>query len=283
MLDDYTTCRELFRWKYIQGLVPVEPAIHLEFGIAFHKAVEVFWKGGSYDEAFKQSMEYAHSVDLTHLKQYDRERWAEMVNYLPDLAAAYFENHDPTEIAQAKLIEHRFELGCLVGRIDRVQPLSENTCIATEVKTASAVNRTWKEDLKQKLLRSYAIQIYDGYLRVISLTPTAWKVEVAVKPYKGSKARIELIELPEILLYRSRFEAQLAFLVQELSHWVNQYAAMKPWPMCGGSACTGLYNKPCPYLLLCNYGDSPRNLEKYRKRHSILEERSNAEALPTMP
>ena len=52
MIKCFSDCREQFRRRYIENIVPSKPSIAYVFGTAVHMAVEAFWKGKTYREAY---------------------------------------------------------------------------------------------------------------------------------------------------------------------------------------------------------------------------------------
>jgi hypothetical protein len=264
MIDCFLTCREKFRRRYIENIVPKKPLIHLEFGKAVHLGAEHFWRGASYEEAFSAAVNYAASLDITELNLKEREKWSEMQRYLPDLLGAYYESHDASEIDRQEAVELEWERDYdgikIGGKIDRLDILA----ILYDIKTRSAIGASWREDAQQEFLRSFQLGLYDW-----AFMPRKIVVEVCVKPYRGSEPRIVPIELTEIMAYRARFKQQLKWIVREIQHYYQYYLAARPWPM-SSSACMGKFGA-CDYLKhLCNGGDSPRNLEHFKPREEHL-------------
>lgn len=282
-LSTWLRCREEWRERYLLNRQPKGKSIHLEYGIAIHRAIEVFWQGKGYDAAFDAAIQYVRSVDLTNIKINERSRWDELVQQLPDLVGVYFDNHSSEEINQLELVEWEFDrpmtiggdkdgFTTLTGRIDRVMRDSQTATIRIgwDLKTASAVGQDWKEQLRQSQLRNIEYNFYDYVLDLLGKPVQSWKCEVLVKPYKSKPSRYTVIDLPEITTkaYRQRFQQQLKFLVAEISYWQEHYKDMAPWPMASEQVCYGKF-APCSFLPICNYGDSPRVLEGYVERESI--------------
>jgi RecB family exonuclease len=272
----FLTCREAFRRKYVESIVPVKPAIHRELGIAFHKGAELFWKGEGYETALRQSVEYCQTVDSGLLNVQEQAKWQEMRGYLPDMLGCYFEAHQEAEIQDQLLIEREFDVVFnervhLVGRIDRISKQG----VLYDIKTASAVGKSWFEDLRQQYLRSFALGLYDFVSRATPISNIV--VEVCVKPYRGSKPQVKELPLPEIISYRRRFEQHLKLVVSEMVHYLDHYQRMKPWPMAAETICQGKYG-PCDFLPACVQGDSPKVMEKYVPRKEHLEVIRNADS-----
>ena len=274
-LRDVTNCREFFRRKYIENIVPKRPAVDREFGISVHKAVDAFWKGDDYAAAYRLAGETFAALDLTYANIKDREKHERLSDALPEVIGVYYEEHG--EATDQAMLEsewvHNYLPGVhLCGRIDRYS----FDFVLFDVKTASEIGRSWKSDYKEAALREIGIALYDWYLHKVQpdSSPRQVVLEVLVKPYGNKPARYEHLELPEVVTdsYRRRFDQLLDFRVRELAHWWGSYQAMKPWPQNDGSQCVSKYGQ-CDYLKLCNHGDSPRNLELYTIRQEHLEAR----------
>ena len=272
-LRDFNSCREYFRRRWVENIVPKRPAIDREFGICVHKAVEAFWQGKNYTEAYSQAASMFAALDLTHANIKDREKYERLSDALPEVIGVYYEEHGETE--EQAMLEYEWthrldDATILCGRIDRYSLDG----ILYDVKTASEIGRNWKSDYKEAALRDIGVQLYDYFLCQVQpdSRPRNVVLEVLVKPYRDKRARYEAVELPELVTdaYRNRFKQQLDFRVRELSHWWRSYQAMRPWPMNDGSQCVSKYGQ-CPYLLLCNHGQSERNLEKYTQREEHLD------------
>ena len=288
-LRDFNGCREFFRRRYVDNIIPKRPAIDKEFGIATHMAIggdgkeplKGFWGGWSYEQSYKLAAGYFAAVDQTHCTVKDREKYERLADALPEVIGVYYEEYGEAE--EQAMVEYEWVSDYphrqgvtspwrLCGRIDRYS--LDRTLF--DVKTASEIGRNWKSDYKEAALRDIGVSLYDWYIRQAQpdSAPRNVVLEVIVKPYRDKRARYEAVELPEIVTgaYRRRFDQLLDFRVRELAHWWRSYQAMKPWPMNDGSQCVSKYGQ-CPYLLLCNHGESVRNLDKYTARMEHLDVR----------
>jgi len=282
-LRDFSNCREFFRRRYVENVVPKRPALDKEYGIIVHRAIESFWGGKEYNEAYGLSAKAWAAVDLTHCTVKDREKYERLADALPEVIGVYYEEHGEAE-GQAMLeyewvqrypsndgsgtVANAETNIVLCGRIDRYSL----DAILYDVKTASEIGRNWKSDYKEAALRDIGVALYDWYLCQVQpdSRPRNVVLEVLVKPYRDKRARYEAVELPELVTdaYRNRFKQQLDFRVRELSHWWRSYQAMKPWVM-SDTACVTRYGL-CDYITLCNRGDSERNLKLYKPREEHL-------------
>jgi hypothetical protein len=297
-IDTWLTCRESYRQRYVENRVAAYPQLALAFGHSVHVAVEAFWKGATYEAALKLAAEDMCRLDENLLTPPDQQKWREMALMLCDLVACYF---DGVEYEAGAEVEREWQIPYLFkdcmhetvvtlrGKIDRY-----HCGVLTDVKTASEIGRTWYSDYRSTLLRTFQFGLYDWYLRTAAVRggftvsggierttpectatdksveyPCAVKVECLVKPYKGKPARLEVFDLPEILVYRKRFDQQLAWVVTEIARYHEAYLEQRPWPMAGSQICQGKFSA-CPYLKGCNSGWTPKILEGYTERKEHL-------------
>ena len=291
MLNCWARCREEFRDRYIEGgngIAPLKPALPLITGSAFHRGVETFWRGGSYQEAMAVAMAEM-DIDESLLSMPEREKLQEAREYLPDMLACYFDNQSYEPSRLWRYIEEQTHEDCLavewewylpwndvpppftevllVGKMDRVEvvnPVRGQPHIF-DCKTASEIGKNWKHDYRAGLLRDIQFQLYDFYLTSIGHSPTMSTVEVITKPYKSKPSRLVLFDLPELAAYRERFKQQLDWMLREMVHYCSKYREAKPWPMAAATTCIGKYG-PCDFLRICNEGASAKVMGNYGPR-----------------
>jgi hypothetical protein len=281
MIKCFSDCREQFRRRYIENIVPVKPSIAYVFGTAVHMAVETFWKGKDYRTAYNIGLTHLDSVDISTLTVREQGKYNELINALPDMLEVYHKGHKLSETSNVLMLEKEWskvylENVYLCGKIDRFMLGG----YLFDLKTASEIGREWKKNYKAEKLRDCGLALYDWYLNKVSppLAPTQIAMEVLIKPYKDKPPRLEIIELNEIIQYRDRFKQQLNWAVKEMVHYMRTYPKAKPWPMNYGPMCMTKYG-PCDYLRLCNYGDTQKNLAKYKPRVEHLEIRKKHEKI----
>ena len=286
----FESCREMYRRRYIENIVPQKPAIHLEFGRCFHLGIEAFWKGLSYDESFAAASQAAQQLDQSYLNMKEREKWQEMKLYLPELLGVYYEQHDQegiqlvAQIDGKKAVELEWELPfsiagypVLCGKIDRVMQRDWYISLIDN-KTTSAFGQNWADDFYQEKSRDIGLALYDWYLRQVGMTPHQVIIEAAVKPYYGKtkdrRAAYRLFDMVSIIHNRKRFDSLLRWRVAELLHYMGSYGDSNHWPMSDGEMCRTKYGF-CDYIHLCNEGNSPGNLNKFKPREEHLQLRVN--------
>ena len=271
-------CRELYRQSFVENISPLKPNPAYEMGKAVHLAVEEFWKGSSYEQAMDAAYQLCNSITVQHFNPQESEHWRKQVESLPDLVAVYF---DQVEYQPENLlwVEQEWSVPLddkvtLCGRMDRVM-LGPRL---VDVKTASEITRMgipWKKQYREEKLLDPQFGLYDWYLDSLGTPATECVLEVIVKPYKGSKARMEFIALPEILTeaYRRRFRQQLAWNCMEIAQYHEHYMNQRPWLM-NPNMCNGKYGA-CPMFDRCVWGSIPRVEEKYGPRIEHLNVRRN--------
>ncbi len=268
MIKCFADCREQFRRRYIENIVSSKPSIAYVFGTAVHMAVEAFWKGSPYREAYDIGLAHLDSLDISALTVREQGKYNELINALPDMLEVYYKGHDNTHEPSMIEYEWSYEYSkdvVLCGKIDRYDSFN-----LFDLKTASEIGKDWKKNYKAEKLRDCGLSLYDWYLCHGIMNPQSVAMEVLIKPYKDKPPRLELIELNEIIQYRDRFKQQLNWVVKEMVHYIRNYAQVKPWPMNYGPMCMTKYG-PCDYLPLCNLGDTPKNVAKYKTREEHLE------------
>ncbi len=215
---------------------------------------------------------------LGRLFIWQRQRFRELAQELPSLVAAYF---DGVIVGNTVAVEE--EWSCeyisgvtLCGRKDKVET---DPAVIFDLKTASEIGKTWHADFKNQMLRDFGLALYDWHECRLGRSPKTIKVECLVKPYRGSECRLEIFDLPEITVYRNRFEQQLQWIVTEIAHYHKYYLSQQPWPMAQGQ-CITKYGA-CEYLPGCNQGWNPKILTNYTNREEHLEMRKqNVESIP---
>lgn len=285
-IDTWLLCREAYRQRYVVNRVPAEPSIHQAFGHAVHVAVEAWHKGSEYEECLKLAATEMEKFPEEKLNPRTSLKWRELALALPDCVAVYCDGVEPasaSEIEKEWSVPFTRNMAILCGKIDRYA-----SGVLYDVKTASEIGNTWKSDYRATLLRTFQFGLYDWYKReeakrLSAEQPVTCKVECIVKPYRGKPARLEIFDLPEITVYRKRFDQQLDWVVREIAHYHEQLLGTKPWPMASSQTCTGKFSA-CDYLPICNGGETPKILAKYKQREEHLQlrkEMQNEQSIQT--
>ena len=282
MIKCFSDCREQFRRRYIENIVPSKPSIAYVFGTAVHMAVEAFWNGKDYKQACSIGFNYLDSLYESWVLVKDQGKMNELINALPKMLEVYYNENDQSERYNIRTLEGEFnsnyfqlhtDLGDvhICGRIDRYMKDYK----LYDLKTASEIGKDWKKNYKAEKLRDCGLALYDWFLSTeLSQPPKEIAMEVLIKPYKDKPPRLELIELNEIIGQRDRFKKQLKAYVTDIVHYMRKNSEVEPWEMNFGSICMTKYGE-CDYLKLCNYGNIPKYLSTYKPREEHLEIRKS--------
>jgi len=193
---------------------------------------------------------------------------------------AYFEHYGDPAANGIDMIEQEWsrritDKVTLCGKIDHVFGSAKGITLA-DIKTASEIG-DWRKDLANQMARSTQLPLYDWELSRLIEPATKIVVEVITKPYRGSKAKVVLLDkvTEPIIAGRSRFDAQLRFKCAEMAHWLDSYKQMQPWPMADSWVCSGKYG-PCGFMPLCLHGENKETLAMYQPRKEHLQIRKGA-------
>jgi hypothetical protein len=267
-IKTWLDCRELYRLRYIENRVALEPSFHQCVGRAVHLGAQTHNTGGSYETGLSLAATELQAFPEHLLNPYNRQRFQELAAELPSMVACYFDN---IEVGKVVAVEEEWSVEnfipgvTLAGRKDKVET---DPRVLFDLKTASEIGKTWSADFRATMLRDFGIALYDWHECQIGRPPETVKIECLVKPYKGKDPRMEIFNLPEITLYRARFAQQLEWIVREIKHYHDNYGSTHPWPMAQGQ-CHTKYGV-CEYLEGCNQGWTAKTLAKYTTREEHL-------------
>lgn len=267
-IKNFLDCRELYRLRQVENRVAAEPSFHQAWGHAVHIGAETHNRGGSFEQGLKLAAEDLARFPEQLLNPYKQQRFRELAVELPSCVACYFDN---VVVGNVVVVEeewsHEFKPGVMLcGRKDKVE---RDPAVIFDLKTASEIGKTWHSDFRNQMLRDFGLALYDWHECQIGRPPETVKVECMVKPYRGKEPRMEIFDLPEITVYRQRFEQQLAWVVNEIVHYHNVYRYQQPWPMAQQN-CSTKYG-PCEYLPGCNGGWTAKTLVNFKNREEHLQ------------
>jgi hypothetical protein len=232
-----------------------------------HLAAETHNRGGSFEEGLRRAADSLQQFPERLLNPYKQQRFRELASELPSIVGAYY---DGVRVGKVVAVEEEWQHRYLpevflCGRKDKVET---GPAVIFDLKTASDIGKTWRADFKAQMLRDFGLALYDWHECRLGRGPKTVKVECLVKPYRDKETRLEIFDLPEITVYRKRFEQQLAWIVNEIVHYHNFYREQHPWPM-AQQQCVTKYG-PCEYLQGCNGGWNPKTLANYTQRKEHL-------------
>lgn len=282
-------CREKHRLSYYLGYEKAQPNIHYMFGSVVHKICEGYWAGRPYMETFHEALKLSQQLDIRKLDSKTSTKWSELCEAIAPITTIYFGYHDVEnksyEIDDTKIAngpkpimnesEFTWEWGSHAGLtvlccgvVDR---FSSSACL-TDTKTASAVGKEWKTDLKKRLLREPQMGFYSRYLNSQGMKVNKIEYEIIVKPYRGSDPRIETIDVTkEVRTYQPTFEQQFDWTIREMCEYYSPFSGCTdaaPWPM-SNTACTTSIFGECEYLPACSGKSSLEDRDLYQIREGV--------------
>ena len=198
----FNDCRMKYHWRYERGLVPTEKIQALEFGSAFHKGLEFWFKYGIQDAAIGAALDDAEERGLSvedqiklecmlaqYMETYDHENFTVVEVEKPFRV----ELRNPKSGRRSQLFDHS-------GKIDGLVQDTNCTYLILEHKTTSDINDAYrKRILIDAQICEYAIAIE----RMMGITIAGAIYDVAEKP----RIKMKLGETDE------EFEARKAELL----------------------------------------------------------------------
>ena len=177
----FNDCRMKYHWRYDLGLVPTEKIQALEFGSAFHKGLEFWFKYGLHDAAISSALGDAEERGLSLEDQIKLEcmltRYMEIYDH-ESFTVAEIEKPFRVELKNPKtgrrslLFDHS-------GKIDGLVQDTNGNYLILEHKTTSDINDAYrKRILIDAQICEYAIAIE----RMMGITIAGAIYDVAEKP-----------------------------------------------------------------------------------------------------
>jgi hypothetical protein len=160
-LQDFMSCPRSYLFRHLLGWDRDEPSIHLEFGKAMHKLMEVIYKEGSKPNFSPENLALAYKAFEDYYRPiFPPEADDENAPKIPSnvltaipIYAARYNRQDTfdvlyTEVAGTVAINE--ESGVLYFRLDTIVRRSDNTISSLEHKTGSRFSRTWADQWMKK-------------------------------------------------------------------------------------------------------------------------------------
>jgi hypothetical protein len=253
----WSECREKHRIQYLLEKEPVQWSIHYAFGSVIHRIAEGYWAGKEYLQTFHMALEEASLYDVRKIDAKDQVKWVGLQEAIAPITTLYYGYHGDKAKTEPALMNEKvvewnwgnhagMDVVCN-GIIDRLS----NRRVLIDTKTASAVGKDWKTDLKKRLLREPQMGFYLAYLEEAGITPSGIEYEIIVKPYRGSEPRIETIDVDkEVVKFQPIFRQQLDWTIREMCQFYASCKDAAPWPM-SNTACVSMWGE-CDFLSVCS-------------------------------
>lgn len=170
-LDTYTSCPRKFFYTYVLGWQSERPNVHLIFGSALHKAIEIFKLDGYSLESIDKAMEafkdiyYREFSPITDLERAPKNpQNAEVA--LTEYIAQYAIEDSDTEVLEVEkcypvLIN---ESRVLWGKVDSINRNSKGQVFTDDVKTSSRKDAWWYDQWELRFqFYTYLHILYSRY------------------------------------------------------------------------------------------------------------------------
>lgn len=277
-LSCFMRCRQAYKWRYIDGIIPTARNKALDFGAAMHRALESYW----------DLIDSGEDPKLTDTGLDDPFEAAK----LEGLFAGYCEKWLTEDRNGYRVISVEQEFNVLsknlalprvnlVGKVDGVvQDVESGWYYILEHKTASIVDDDYRE---QKALdeqtKLYALAISHTLDIPIAGAIHDIIVKQKIRQKRGESAadfcerlRADVTDDNFVRIYIHFADGELDAFAMELDEQVRDVAQCECYYKCTG-ACIGRYGA-CEYMPLCRAGsiESPdiRDMYETRRAHEEI-------------
>jgi len=155
-IQEYMQCPRRYFFKFIVGWQPELPSVHLEYGIAVHKALEILLLGGGFDTAF-EAFETSFRDRYVSICGDEHKNKNIATTYYTLLQYSEFYKNDlqhfkvlHTEVAGSILIDVNKKLYFRTDTLAEGNIMEQNGFFSLEHKTGTSLDRKWKDQWRQK-------------------------------------------------------------------------------------------------------------------------------------
>lgn len=263
-MQEYMTCPRKYFYRYVLGWDIYSKSIHLVFGEAWHRAMEVLMQQGYTGSAVKEGMERFTEYFRRYYEPYEDEIYApKNVEYAYQGLLAYIERYidDDFEVLHTEVhgtIPIDTTGRMLVGRIDSICK-DKNGYFSLEHKTGSRLSAVWTEQWTMKVqIGTYLHALYLMYpekdvygilVNGVFFLKTMFKFErVPVRKLKNSMQ----VWLTMVNHYYNSIESDMELMRNEEK---EDKVSMESFPM-NTESCMN-YMRPCKYIDFCKHWNNP--------------------------
>lgn len=265
-IQEYMGCPRKYFYRYMLGWETQGRNIHLIFGEAWHRAIEVLMRKGYTGEAIKEGMMKFEEYYRRYYEEYEDENnrpknvehaLEALIEYcvqyqdIDKFEVLYTEVHGTIPLDDKRMI---------VGRIDSICK-DERGYFSLEHKTGSYKTSTWAEQwtLKTQIgTYNHAMmcmfppeEVYGVIINGVFFYKT--KTEFLRAPIRKLKSSMQ-IWLDNTLYYYKQIEKDMALMLEEENYEMDS-ETMKSFPM-NPESCTK-WNRICRYSDFCNTWSNP--------------------------
>lgn len=259
-LSSFQTCRKKYYFEHIRNLRPRLKGVALEFGGAIHEALDLYYANG-------KNMQEA--IVLFKTKYQDREGdEIRTISNGEKLLHHYEEKYrsEPFKVLGKPESGFVFYIGDVLygGRIDLPIEWDGNLWIM-EHKTTTRLSGSYFDQYElDKQCTGYIIAAEENFkgrkvMGCIINAMEPWK-EVIRKTAKTKEPEDHYLRKPitRSNIIKDRFKLNVQRIVRDIEwcHENNEFMEAEKKEVCH------YYNRPCPYLQLCQYGEDERFIER---------------------
>ena len=261
-LSTFQTCRRKYYWQYIRHLRPIIKGAPLIFGSAVHEALDMYYQEGANDESMAKAI--AHFSEIYQTPEGDELRTVE--NGVKMLTWYYTKYKDEHFKLVGKPEEgFVFFIGDILygGRLDLPVEWDGQLWIMEHKTTTRLTGGYFSQFELDRQPTGYIIALEEFTGRKV-----AGCIINAMEPWKEVKRVSAKTKQPEDHFLRKpltrskelkeRFRFNTQALVRDIK-WCednNEFQEAEKKEVCY------YYNRPCPYLQLCQYGADERIIKR---------------------
>jgi hypothetical protein len=235
-VNSFLQCRQKYKWEYIEKLVPKEPNFPLQVGDITHKILH------RYHINTLKAEDIANLDELVQIEYADNEKElsTEVAIEAGRLVAGYVEKwrNDPLRILSSEVLL-KLDMGdyVMVSKIDAIaEKVEDNSIWRLEHKTTARMDSLYLRGLKSGIQGAmYEYLISKVFNDKIQGTIYNILVKTKIPQFDRTYARTNLAT-------QKRMLSTLQGVAEDIK-------ADRLYP----SGNCYFYNKPCPYLALCDY------------------------------
>lgn len=257
-LSSFQTCRKKYYFEHVRHLKPKLKGAALEFGGALHLALDAYY--GNDDKEASLILAKKAFSDNWKDREGDEIRTVENgIKMLEHYALKY--KHEPYKVIGKPETGFVFFIGDILfgGRIDLPVEWDGNLWIMEHKTTTRLSSSYFSQYELDKQVTGYIIAAEEYFQRKVYgcivnvLEP--WK-EVIRKSVKTKQPEDHFARSPitRSIMLKDRFKLNVQRIVRDIK-WCeenDEYMEAEKKEVCH------YYNRPCPYLQLCKYGEDER-------------------------
>ncbi len=264
-LSSFQTCRKKYYWEHVRNLRPKMKGVALEFGGAIHEGLDVYYKQVATvgnEQAIKEAI--AKFSGMYQDREGDELRTvANGVKMLEWYGKKY--KDEPFKTVGKPETGFVFFIGDVLygGRIDLPVDWDGNLWIMEHKTTTRLTGGYFDQYELDKQVTGYIIAAEEYFkerkvMGCIVNVMEPWKE--LIRPTSKSKSPEDHFlrkPITRSTFVKERFKLNVQRIVRDITwcHENNEFMEAEKKEVCQ------YYNRPCPYLQLCQYGENERTIE----------------------